>query len=122
MGVVIAPAAPTAASSADERAYCSSATFSGLTYWNHDSTPAAADWQARTLDWLALADKVCECVAVCGGMWRCVVVCAVVVCGGTAGQHGPCAAGAPLMLLACRRELGRLTSIHCTRLYRYTRP
>lgn len=37
---------------------CSSATFSKLTYWNHDTGPAASDGQARTLDWLKLAEKV----------------------------------------------------------------
>ncbi|KAI8464824.1 MAG: ribonuclease H2 non-catalytic subunit-domain-containing protein [Monoraphidium minutum] len=57
-GVVVAPGAPSADSSADERPWCSAATFGGLTYWNHDAAPAASDWQARCLDWLALADKV----------------------------------------------------------------
>jgi hypothetical protein len=42
----------------DEPAWCSSATFTELTYWNHDAAPAPSDWQARCLDWLLLADKV----------------------------------------------------------------
>jgi hypothetical protein len=53
-GAVVTPSA----SGAGEAEWCSTATFSALTYWNHDGNPAASDWQARSLDWLALADKV----------------------------------------------------------------
>lgn len=56
-GVVLAPAAASADASADERSFVATAAFSGLTYWVHDSTPAASDWQARSLDWLAVAER-----------------------------------------------------------------
>jgi hypothetical protein len=57
VGVVLAPSAPDAAASADERTWCSTATFRSLMYWNHDTQPLATDWQARALDWLVLADQ-----------------------------------------------------------------
>ncbi|GBF90693.1 hypothetical protein Rsub_02993 [Raphidocelis subcapitata] len=57
-GVVLAPSAPSATASADDREWASTATFGSVTYWNHDTAPAASDWQARAIDWLVLADKV----------------------------------------------------------------
>lgn len=56
-GALLAPAAGDAGAGADERAYVAAATFTGLTYWGHDAAPAASDWQARTLDWLAVAER-----------------------------------------------------------------
>lgn len=57
-GLLVAPAPPSAASAADERSWAAVAAFDRLAYWNHDTAPAASDWQARALDWLALAEQV----------------------------------------------------------------
>jgi ribonuclease H2 subunit C len=58
-GLVLRPdASSSSGSDAQQRSWHTAATFSEVCLWNHDAAPAAADWHARAVDWLALAAQV----------------------------------------------------------------